>query len=269
MPPVPKGRSAPPCPHELRPGTTVCLRCRREQQQAVRARLGRNLLRAALAVGALAAVVALALTARRPHRPTLLGSAASTQNGVVQAVSSSPESDGQGTVGRGAIDRTPEPGSALGTASSGDVAGTRSAAAPQTAAPGASSVEGTPDATRPSAAGAVLPEGRTEFGDGLFAVRDGRTVTVYFDTPATRTRRRDKFERVLRQTLPRIYGALGDSTVSDAPITDLLGTDDLVTEIAARGLRIPTPDGRTLAIWPGTRPGRDGPLVVSYRVVLK
>lgn len=35
----------------------------------------------------------------------------------------------------------------------------------------------------PPASAPIVSEGRTDLGDGLFAVRDGRTVTVHFDVP--------------------------------------------------------------------------------------
>jgi hypothetical protein len=97
-------------------------------------------------------------------------------------------------------------------------------------------------------------------------------VTVYFDTPVTRTRRPEKFERIVRTTLPRIYGA--DSPAAAAvqafPEGQLLASaGDLLTELPTRGLELPAGPGRALTLWPGTRPGEDGPLVVSYRVVMK
>src|SRR5205823_1353845 len=48
--------------------------------------------------------------------------------------------------------------------------------------------------------GAILPQGRTDLPDSLFAVRSGDTVVVHFDTSPARTRRGDKFERIVRQT---------------------------------------------------------------------
>jgi hypothetical protein len=46
----------------------------------------------------------------------------------------------------------------------------------------------------------------------------------------------------------------------------LVGGDDLVTELPERGIRLAHPSGAALVLWPETRPGRDGPLVVAYRV---
>jgi hypothetical protein len=113
-----------------------------------------------------------------------------------------------------------------------------------------------------------VAEGRTELRDGLVAVRSGDTVAVHFDTPATRTRRFDKFERIVRETLPQVYGAVADSVLARVPAGQLARSGDLLTELPERGVHLPTGDGGTLALWPETRPGRDGPLVVTYRATL-
>jgi hypothetical protein len=42
---------------------------------------------------------------------------------------------------------------------------------------------------------------------------------------------------------------------------------DLVTTLVEQGFHIPLPGGRTIAVWPETRAGRDGPLVVAYRAI--
>ncbi|MBA3890564.1 MAG: hypothetical protein H0X64_08530, partial [Gemmatimonadaceae bacterium] len=52
----------------------------------------------------------------------------------------------------------------------------------------------------------VVPHGRTALSDGMYAERSGDTVTVHFDTRDARTRRSDKFEHVVRETLPLILG---------------------------------------------------------------
>jgi hypothetical protein len=110
--------------------------------------------------------------------------------------------------------------------------------------------------------------GRTEVGDGLYIERAGETVTVHFDTPGTRTRRRDKFERVVRRTLPEIYGSAAEVLLSSIPEGTLVDPVDLVTEIAERGVKLDAGDGWKVSLWPETRPGQDGPLVVSYRVAV-
>jgi len=114
----------------------------------------------------------------------------------------------------------------------------------------------------------LIPEGRTELGDSLFALRDGRTVTVHFDTPQMRTRRRDKFERVVRATLPRVYGAPADSLLAHIPMGSFAKFGDPATELPSRGIRLPLAAGWVLGLWPETRAGQDGPLVVAYRAAL-
>lgn len=119
-------------------------------------------------------------------------------------------------------------------------------------------------ATPASAAPAPqIAEGRTELGEGMYAVRTGDTVVVSFDTPDARTRRRDKFERTLRSTLRRVYGAPVDAYLAAHP-ENLLGARDLLGDVTATGLRLPLPQGGTIAVMPRTRPGLEGPLVVSY-----
>ncbi|MFL5578434.1 MAG: hypothetical protein ACJ79S_20970 [Gemmatimonadaceae bacterium] len=135
-----------------------------------------------------------------------------------------------------------------------------------TSAPGASA----PGASAPGASVPLRPaiaEGRTALRDGMFAERHGDTVTVSFDTELARTRRPEKFEQIVRATLPTIYGPAADSLLAHLPTGTLAGAGDLLTDLPARGLHLPAPGGATIALWPTTRPGRDGPLVVTYRVV--
>ena len=113
----------------------------------------------------------------------------------------------------------------------------------------------------------IVPEGRSDLGDGVFAMRQGATLAVYFDTPLTRTRRRDKFEAIVRATLPKVLGAAADSIMAHVP-EGTMASGDLVTELTTRGIHFPAMSGSTVAVWPETRPGQDGPLVVAYRVVV-
>ena len=114
----------------------------------------------------------------------------------------------------------------------------------------------------------VIAEGRTELGDSVYAVRDGPTVTVHFDTYLTRTRRRDKFDRIVRETLPQVYGEAADSLLSTVPVGQIAQGGDLLGELPSTGISFELADGSTLALWPRTRPGRDGPLVVAYRATI-
>jgi hypothetical protein len=115
----------------------------------------------------------------------------------------------------------------------------------------------------------MIDEGRTEFGDSVYAVREGGTVTVHFDTFLTRTRRRDKFDRIVRETLPRVYGAPADSLLAAVPVGQIAQGGDLVGELATSGISLELADGSTLALLPRTRPGRDGPLVVAYQATVR
>jgi hypothetical protein len=112
----------------------------------------------------------------------------------------------------------------------------------------------------------VIPAGRTDLIDGVYVERAGDSAEVHFDTEAARTRRRDKFEQTVRATLPALYGARADSLLVAIPGGEITGGKDLIGELAVHGIRVPLGSGDTLMLRPQTRPGRDGPLVVSYRV---
>jgi hypothetical protein len=131
--------------------------------------------------------------------------------------------------------------------------------------PAPSAVQSTPRPLAP-----LVAPGRTEVGDGLYIERAGETVTVHFDTPTTRTRRRDKFESVVRRTLPEVYGSAAEAILSSIPEGTLVDPTIMVTDIAerGRGVRLDSGDGWKFSLWPETRPGEDGPLVVSYRVAV-
>jgi hypothetical protein len=134
-----------------------------------------------------------------------------------------------------------------------------------------------PQAPVPGAAGAagaaawtpVLLAGRTELADSMYAINTADSISVHFDTQDLRTRRRDKFEHVVRTTLPAVYGARADSLLATIPEGQLAVGGDLLGELPTRGITLPARDGWAVTLWPGTRPGRDGPLVVSYRVTAR
>ena len=117
----------------------------------------------------------------------------------------------------------------------------------------------------PPALAPIVAEGRTELSAGVFAVRSGETVTVYFDTPEARTRRPEKFEQIVRATLPAVHGSAADALLAAVAPGALIGAVDLVNELPTSGLHLRSTDGRSLSLYPETRPGRDGPLVVAYR----
>jgi hypothetical protein len=114
----------------------------------------------------------------------------------------------------------------------------------------------------------IVGHGRTELDSGIFVVREGSRITVHFDTPSTRTRRRDKFERIVRSTLPRIYGARADSLLARVPAGALISTGELPTELTERGVHLTLADGWRLALLPRTRHTDGGPLVIAYEATL-
>lgn len=143
-------------------------------------------------------------------------------------------------------------------------------AAPEIAVPAETTMTSVASVTTPTAPelAPVIGEGRTELRDGIFAERGEHEITVSFDKPLTRTRRPEKFETILRATLPQIYGARIDSALAVIPVGTIVPPQGLLTELPRQGLWIPVPDGPSLRIWPETRPGEDGPLVVRYRAAV-
>lgn len=222
--------SRPPgsCPHELRPGTTVCLHCRRLARESTSARARRTATRVA-AVGAV-----------------LVGGVAVASRGTNALPRHRAGNDEARTTPPAAVAQTP-PVAAV-TAAAVAAAERAPAPAPIAAAPGVRSPLRMRDA---------------------YVVRRGDSVTVWFDGVMTRTRRADKFERIVRATLPEVYGAVADSLLAHVRPGTLVGGANLVTELPVRGLRLPSAAGGAgLTLWPETRPGRDGPLVVAYRVTV-
>lgn len=115
----------------------------------------------------------------------------------------------------------------------------------------------------------VIPLGRTDFQDSVYAERRADTVVVHFDTSPARTRRADKFETIVRQTLRNVYGAVADTLLAAVPAGSLVLPNELLTTLPTRGIRLTTAGGSRIQLWPETRPGRDGPLVVAYRTVVE
>jgi hypothetical protein len=114
----------------------------------------------------------------------------------------------------------------------------------------------------------IVAQGRTALRNGLVAVRTGDTVAVHFDTPLLRTRQPQKFEQLVRSTLPAIYGAAVESVLATVAAGELIRGVDPTTTAARHGVYLPLAEGWSLALWPETRPGRDGPLIVTYRTAL-
>jgi len=135
---------------------------------------------------------------------------------------------------------------------------------------------GSADAATPATAGVpmaasagapLIAEGRTELGDGTYAVRAAQEIMVHFDTPLRRTRRGEKFERVVRETLPALYGAPAQRALDAVPEGTLIA-DGLLTDLPLRGVTLPAHGGIAITVYPGTRAGQDGLLAVRYRVAV-
>lgn len=214
------------CPHGLRPGTTVCLHCRHDARVAARQRRYRLLARAGLIMLGGGAVVAL-----------VIGGVVAIAPGEDSAIA--------------AVGETTTVIAAAGT----PAAAPSNTSQPATTAP----VPAARTVLRPT-----IPEGRRELGDSMFAVREGSNVTVHFDTETLRTRFDWKFEGVVRATLPLVYGEVTRSALDSIPSGTLVRGGDLLTDLPSRGFPIAVGEER-LRVWPITRPGRDGPLVVGYR----
>lgn len=220
------------CPHDRGPGITVCLRCRADTHRKAAASRQRVAARVGIAI-VVTLVVAVA------------------GNSAVAA--------------RGA--------SVQGGAAATDSQSTRSERFQVSQAGGAESGQRQSQGVSPTAPpmpriAASIDAGRTDLDDGRYVERSGDSITVRFDTPVFRTRRHDKFEQVVRTTLPAVYAAYADSVLASIPEGDLGATGDLLTELPEHGVSLPAHDGWRLTVWPGTRPGHDGPLVVSYRITL-
>lgn len=257
MPKTPQ-RLSEPCPHEIRPGTTVCLHCRHVERLAARERRKRYVLRSSAAgaivvtIGA-AGVLGAMVIRGRPARPTVrterAAQTASVDQSAAKRSAATPLAKPDSSVIRVA------PGSS--NVSAGNVA-----IAPIVAKP----------APQPALRGVlapILPEGRSDLPDGISAIRTDSVVVLSFDTKLARTRIPEKFERFVRATLPTIYGASADSALARIPEGGLARQGDLIGELPSRGMRIPTSSGGTITLFPITRPGQDGPLVTRYRVMVR
>ena len=252
----------PPCTHELRPGTTVCLRCQHAERAIQRAKQRQMLARGGAAVISLAIIAGIGVAAATAFRARG-GSAEIAATPTVADPTTDPDS----------TDSTDSVSTVVPTAGGPD-AGTVATlqAAPAVSPPvvsGAATPTPAPAAPMVTAkqVALVVPVGRSELRDTMIAERAGDTVRVSFDLLLSRTRRPDKFEAIIRSTLPQVYGASVDSALRALPPGAVARAGDLMTTLPERGFHIPLTDGRTLGVWPVTRAGRDGPLVVAYRAV--
>ena len=126
-----------------------------------------------------------------------------------------------------------------------------------------------PAVSSPAKGVSLLGQGRTTLTDSIYAVRTGDSVLVNFDTQGNRTRRADKFEQMLRTTLPLVYGRRITSSLDSVPTGSLLPSRDIVGELTSQGVHLMLDNGLRISLWPQTRASADGPLVVAYRVVVE
>ncbi len=262
------------CQHERRPHTTVCLLCRRDERAAVLARRRRAAGRVSLiglavvffSAGGVAAVTAM--EGRWPAAPVLERWPGS--DGWLELARTRTRDVISNLTRRASAAPVPIYASPVVADS---VALTDSL---QIATATDSVLAALDEALRrahDSAAAApplkpIVAEGRTALRDGLVAVRTGDTITVHFDTPLLRTRQPQKFEQLVRATLPSIYGAAVEAVLATVAAGDLIRGVDPTRTASTHGVYLPLAAGWNLALWPETRPGRDGPLIVTYRTAL-
>ena len=243
-------RTTPPCDHELRPGTTVCLRCQHAARAAQRAKQRQMIARGAAATLVLGAIATLGIAGATALRARAEKRTNQQTPGDLSPTTAAPS----------------DPDAGQDAAPPSDSTASRSAVA-------AASLTGRAPTSPVPAIGAsvapLVPVGRTALRDTMVAERAGDTVRVSFDLVLSRTRRPEKFEAIVRSTLPQVFGPPADSALRALPVGSVARAGDLLTMLPERGFDIPLPDGRAIAVWPETRAGRDGPLVVAYRAVAR
>jgi hypothetical protein len=264
------------CPHEHRPSTAVCLHCRRDARIAARLRRRHIALRASflalvgasLIAGGTAAAIGLT-DWRIPAVKDLLPASAIRVfrriNGTARApigLAAAPAPVPALTVPdvRATVDSEPVLEAVPKTAREAPATIPDTSLSPPTALPA-------PAPPRPLTP--IVAEGRTRLKDSVVAFRTGDSVTVRFDTPRGRTRRPEKFEQIVRATLPAIYGPMADSFLVHVPAGGLIRAGSLMTDLPARGLHLSLGPGWDLALWPETRPGLTGPLIVMYKALVE
>jgi hypothetical protein len=226
------------CTHDLGPGTKICLRCRQEQRDVDRARQQRLVVK----VGVIGLGLVFAYVAGASIVTAVRGASTAARKTELPTMLATTEVVQQG--------------------------GRRSVDAPRMErAPAASQVAAPSPVSAPLSI--IVAAGRTDTADDVILERTGDSVVVDFDTDAARTRRGDKFERIVRQTLPLVYGPRVELVLAAIPAGTLANDGDLVTELPVRGIHLALADGWMLDVFPETRPGRDGPLVVTYRTRLR
>jgi hypothetical protein len=252
------------CGHERRHGTTVCLLCRAEARIAARERRTQLFVRsvsATILLAALGAAGTVGLNAYR-GRTDAPRIARDIMSALPAAASAAPDSLSAAPAPTEVAAGPSAPGTATDSQSVQVVA--HSATAPAT--PAAATTAPTAPVAPKAPIAPLLAEGKTVLPNGMVATRSDSVVTLAFDNPSSRTRQPEKFEQLLRTTLPKVYGPAIDSVLSKVPAGELMKDGNLVSDLPTRGIHVPVRDAWSLAVYPETRPGHDGPLVVRYRV---
>jgi hypothetical protein len=125
-----------------------------------------------------------------------------------------------------------------------------------------------PSVTPAAAPLPIIPPGESPLQDGVRAQRNDSVVVLQFDNPEMRTRIPEKFERFVRSTLPQVYGPAADSALAHIPVGALARQGGLLDELPVRGMRVALSDGWSIVLFPETRSGQGGPLVVRYRATV-
>lgn len=238
------------CPHGLRPGTTVCLHCRHDARIAARKR--RYLLAVRIGVATMGGAVLVALVV----------------GGIMSVAGNGPSTEADAAPDTMVAVAPPPRPTTVARATNASRTTTTPAV---TAATQQAAVVTAPDTTSavPSPSGAApspsIAEGRRELGDSMYAVRAGGEVTVHFDTDSLRTRQDWKFEGVVRATLPLVFGDEVRAALDSVPAGGLVQGGDILNDLPTRGILVRLPANAGIRVWPVTRQGRDGPLVVAYR----
>lgn len=222
----------PTCQHERRPGTTVCLRCRHEALEAARLKQRAMFTRVGT-IGA-ATVLIVALTAIG------LSVTRGRDQGIARPRTVATKS---AAAVRDSVTQSGEP------VANGAIPPARNRAAAAALEP-------------------VLPVGRTVLKDSAIVTVSDSGVAVDFDQMMLRTRRPAKFEDFVRRMLPTIYGQRAQRALAAIPEGAIASQGDLLTQLPRTGVRIPLDGGHVMTVWPETRPGEDGPLVIRFRITV-
>ena len=238
------------CTHDRGRGTTVCLRCRHDEWQASQRRRQQMLMRV-LGLGSVVAIIGVAgVGAASTLRDRSGAPVTETSSGNVML-----KQEGRGTAPRRPPATVPQ-----GIPTPPSTAGAATATPARVVAP---------TSTPAPRGGFVLIEGRTKLTDSIYALRTGDSVIVNFDTQGNRTRRADRFERLVRSTLPLVYGKLATSRIDSIPAGTLLPSRDIIGALQSKGMRLTLENGATITVRPLTRVGRDGVLAVAYLTIVE